>query len=136
MSNGSRKVDITYVRSASRIYLIRTSFPPFKSHLPIHPFTLCINLSLRKEKSLHLDPLLSSGIPKYVPIPPSFCIPSVSLISCLTVALILLPKSIEDLLKLIHWPDAYPYFLTAFITSSHSRGSALQKKGQSSAKRR
>ena len=105
-------------------------------YLSIHPFTWCINLSFRKAKSLHLDPLMSSGIPRYVPIPLSFWIPSVSLICCLTVALILLPKSIEDFSKLIHWPDACPYFLTTFITSSHSRGPVLQKKSLSSAKRR
>ena len=62
--------------------------------------------------------------------------PSASLISCLVIALIRLPKSKEDLSKLMHWPDALPYFLTTFITFSHSRGSALQKKRLSSAKRR
>lgn len=108
--------------------LINTYFPPFESHLHIYPFTLCINLSLRKAKSLHLDLLISSGIPKYVSIPLSFWIPSAYLISCLTVALILLPKSKEDLSKLIHWPDVLPDFLTTFITFSHLRSSALHKK--------
>ena len=70
ISNGSKNVDITYVGRASKIDFIRTSFPPFDSHIPVHPFTRCINLSLRKAKSLHLDPLISSGIPRYVPIPP------------------------------------------------------------------
>ena len=79
---------------------------------------------------------MSSGIPKYELIPPSFCIPRVSLICCLTFAGTLLPKSNEDLLKLMRWPDVFSYFLTTFITSSHSWSSALQKKRLSSAKRR
>ena len=126
ISSGRRKLDITYVGRASKIDLIKTPFPPFESHLHVYPFTLCINLSLRNAKNLHLDPLISSGIPKYVFIPHSFWIPSVSLICCLTFAFILLPKSNEDFSKFIHWPDACPYFMTTFITSSHSRGSALQ----------
>ena len=136
ISNGSRKVDITYVGRGRKIYLIKTLFPPLKSHLHVHSFTLCSNLSLRKTKSLHLDPLISSGIPRYVPCPPSFWIPSVSLICCLTFALILLPKSKEDFSKLIDYPDACLYFLATFITSLHPRDSAVQKKRLSSAKRR
>ena len=130
------KVDITYVGRANKLYLIKNFFPPLESHLPVHSFTICSNLSLRKAKSLHLDPLISSGIFRYVPIPLLFWIPSVSLICCLTFASILLPKSKEDFSKLIHCHDACPYFLTTFIISSHSRGSALQKKRLSSAKRR
>ena len=113
---------------SGEIDLINTSFPLLESHLPVHPFTLCISLSFRKAKTLHLDPLISSGIPKYVPIPPSFWIPRVSLICCLTFGLILLPNSIEDFSKLIHCSDACPYFLIIFIISSHSCGFALQKK--------
>ena len=92
ISSGSKKLDITYVGRASKMDLINTSFPPFESHLHVHPFTLCINLSLRKAKSLHLDPLISSRMPKYVPIPPSLWIPSVFLIFCFAVALILLQR--------------------------------------------
>ena len=136
IANGSKKLDITYVGRASKIDFIKTFFPLFDSHLHVHPFIRCTNLSLRKAKSLHLDPLMSSWIPRYVPIPPSFWILSVFLICCLTVPLILLPKSIEDFSKLIRWPDACPYFLTTFNTSSHSWDSNLQKKWLSSAKRR
>lgn len=51
ISSGNSKEDITYVGRASKIDLIRTSFPPFEKYLHIHPFTLYINLSLRKTKS-------------------------------------------------------------------------------------
>ena len=136
ISKGSWKLDITYVGSANKIDLIRTSFPPLDSHLHVHPFTLCINLSFKIAKSLHLSPLISYGISRYVLIPPSFWTPRVSLICCLTFALILLPKSREGFSKLMHCNDACPYFLTTFITYSHSRGSALQMKRLSSAKRR
>ena len=128
ISNGDKKVDITYVGRASRIDLFKTSLSPFESYLHVYPFTLCINLSLRNAKNLHLDLLISSRIPKYVPILPSFLIPSVSLMCYLTFAPILLLKSEEDFSKLIHFPDAFPHFLTTFITYSHSRSSALQKK--------
>ena len=37
---------------------------------------------------------------------------------------------------MIYWPDICPYVLTTFITYSYSRGSVLQKKKLSSAKRK
>ena len=125
ISSGSRKIDITYVGRDSKIDLIKNFFPPLESYIHVYLFTLCSNLSLKKAKSLHLDPLIYFVIPRYVFIPHSFWIPSVSLICCLTFASILLPKSKRDFSKLIHCPDVCPYFLTIFITSSHSRSSAL-----------
>ena len=136
ISSGSKKLDITYVGRANNINLIRTSFSLFDSHLHVHPFTLFINLSLRKANILHLEPVISYGIPKYVHIPPSFWIRSVSLFCCPISRPTLLAKSNEDFSQLIYWSDGCPYFLTTFINSSHSRSSALQKKMLSSVKRK
>lgn len=41
-----------------------------------------------------------------------------------------LPKSNENLWKLIHWSKAFPYIFITFITSSHSRVRPYKKKDQ------
>ena len=43
---------------------IRISFTPLDNHYADHPLTLCCNLSIKNAKILHLDPLISSIIPK------------------------------------------------------------------------
>lgn len=56
-------MDMTYVDSAKATTLIKISFPPLDNHLDDHEFTLFWSLSFTKAKSLHLKPLMSSGIP-------------------------------------------------------------------------
>ena len=68
------------------------------------------------------------------PIPLSFTIPVEVFKVSLTCPCILLPKTKEDFLKLMHCPEAFPQILNVFMISSHSRGSALQKNRLSSAR--